>query len=276
MRLADVNRVIIHEEPRSQALDAGEIARHVAVMLPGVAVEARGPLLENGIDSLTGLDHDRRLQELAEAMAAARVRDPVFPDQTTGKRGLPGEIDYERRRLENRTSAVFGILYDGYDVARLCGELIDPGERELGRVHVIFTNQLIGTWDPADKRYHARTVLCGSPAIVSTTGLVEAPAKERGYYLARRSSEMLGLSEEEKMDLARSFAGDNLAHDDPRLTEVAKGYVMQAVAYMLTGWPFCDDPGCRLFNAHWQKEMLTAQLRGGYEYCKAHREAFAR
>jgi hypothetical protein len=37
----------------------------------------------------------------------------------------------------------------------------------------------------------------------------------------------------------------------------------------LTGEAFCDDPACRLFNAHWQEEMLRAQLADNY--CGRHR-----
>ena len=72
-------------------------------------------------------------------------------------------------------------------------------------------------------------------------------------------------------EMDEKFAGTFLTHDDERLTEVAKGYVMQAVFYRLTGEAFCDDAGCRLYDAHWQEEMLRAQL-GEPEFCERHRE----
>jgi hypothetical protein len=37
---------------------------------------------------------------------------------------------------------------------------------------------------------------------------------------------------------------------------------------------FCDDPRCRLFNAHWQRELLGAQL-GGQDFCGRHRATLA-
>ena len=58
---------------------------------------------------------------------------------------------------------------------------------------------------------------------------------------------------------------------DPRLTELLKGYTMQAVFYHLFAEPFCDNPDCRLFNAHWQEEMIKAQLQGA-DFCRRHRE----
>ena len=72
------------------------------------------------------------------------------------------------------------------------------------------------------------------------------------------------------MEAKQAFAGDIMAYGDPRMTEVAKGYMMQAVIYMATGEPFCSDASCRLFNAHWQKELIAAQLGQGPEFCPYH------
>ncbi|MFC1938628.1 DUF6775 family putative metallopeptidase [Chloroflexota bacterium] len=38
----------------------------------------------------------------------------------------------------------------------------------------------------------------------------------------------------------------------------------------LVGDPFCEDKGCRLYNAHWQEELIFAQLGAGYEFCESH------
>jgi hypothetical protein len=62
---------------------------------------------------------------------------------------------------------------------------------------------------------------------------------------------------------------DHLESDDPRTATVLEGYAIQAIFYALTGDPFCDDPDCRLYNAHWQRDMLRAQL-GGDHYCSRH------
>jgi len=35
---------------------------------------------------------------------------------------------------------------------------------------------------------------------------------------------------------------------------------MQAVFYYVTGEPFCDQLECRLYNAHWQKDLIYSQL----------------
>jgi len=38
----------------------------------------------------------------------------------------------------------------------------------------------------------------------------------------------------------------------------------------VTGQPFCEERGCRLFNAHWQEDLLYSQLGAGGEFCKYH------
>jgi hypothetical protein len=69
----------------------------------------------------------------------------------------------------------------------------------------------------------------------------------------------------------RQAIGDRyVTHGDPRIPEILKGYTLQAVFYWILGEGFCDDPDCKLFNAHWQEEMLRAQLGGSYDLCPRH------
>ena len=39
--------------------------------------------------------------------------------------------------------------------------------------------------------------------------------------------------------------------------------------YHVTKEAFCEDPECRLFNAHWQAELLRAQVESG-RLCPRH------
>jgi hypothetical protein len=109
----------------------------------------------------------------------------------------------------------------------------------------------------------------GIPSIISTTGVVEAPAKPREYYLLKQQYGMLG---KDPLELKDRFKGRFIDYEDERLTEVMRGYAMQAVFYSLIGDPFCEDKGCRLYNAHWQEELIFAQLEGEYEFCPRHTE----
>jgi hypothetical protein len=232
-----------------------------------------GPILEEYINDFEDSLRKGVVRQLAESLAQAKVKtlESPVPD---GQSVIAGEVAYEQRRLKDRENVVFGLIYDAHILSALYGSLIAATKSRIEHLHIIFTNQLIGTWDMADRRYHARTVLCGSPSIVSLSGITIAPAKEAGFYIARRSAEAFGFAEEEKMEVAAGFAGDCLNLDDPRLTEVAKGYIAQAVAHRLSGDAFCSDPDCRLYNAHRQRELIRAQLDSDSEYCVMHQELF--
>jgi hypothetical protein len=97
---------------------------------------------------------------------------------------------------------------------------------------------------------------------------VEAPAKPKEYYLKRQMGVPMEMLKEEYQDRF-------LDHGDVRTAEVLKGYAMQALFFHLFGGPFCEDRDCRLFNSHWQEEVLHAQLDGKYEFCPRH-EAMVR
>ena len=91
----------------------------------------------------------------------------------------------------------------------------------------------------------------GFPCIISIPGIVEAPAKPKDFYISRRGLVAAGMDRElVEEELKKKFAGRFIDHDDERMTEIAKGYVMQAFFYHLTFEPFCQDKNCRLFNAH--------------------------
>ncbi len=204
------------------------------------------------------------MEAIAKEFARIKVKDP-------GARFVLGsplqaEIDYEKRRARDPKWRIFGILYEGVRYQKIVSELIDKGELDLTRCSILFTNQLFGTWDRGDLRYHARVSLYGFPNLISTTGLVEAPAKPKGFYLKKQVGVPVQLLKEE-------YQGRFLDHGDARTTEVLKGYAMQALFFHLSGEPFCEDPDCRLFNSHWQEEVLHSQLNGRYEFCPKHEEA---
>ncbi len=204
---------------------------------------------------------EERIEALAERLAKIKVRDP-------GKRftlgvPLPAEMDYEKRRIRSPRWKMFGILYEGVLYQEIVSDMIFGGELDLNHCSIFFTNQLFGTWDRNDRRYHARTSLYGFPNVISITGLVEAPAKPKEFYLKKQMGLPLELLKEE-------YQGRFLDHGDPRMTEVLKGYAMQAFFFHLTEDPFCKDPDCRLFNSHWQEEVLHSQMDGRYEFCSMH------
>ena len=250
--------IILYDEGTAQELDIGAIAQYLTQKMGEVRVEVRG----NPFDF--NLPQDK-LSDYARKIASSKIQElsqKILP----GQEPLYGEMEYEKRRILGKTKA-FGVLYDGCHLQRVFSKLIARRERSLGFVHIFFTNRLFATWEEGDKRYHARTSVYAFPSIISTTGLVEAPAKPRQYYLLKQQYEMLG---KDLLELKDRFKGSFIDYEDTRLTEVMKGYAMQAVFYSLAGDPFCEDKGCRLYNAHWQEELIFAQLWGEYEFCERH------
>ena len=77
-----------------------------------------------------------------------------------------------------------------------------------------------------DFRYHGRTVICSNPAIISTTGIIEAPAKPRGYYIELMTKISQGLNVE---SLKKKYQGTYLEYHDSRLNSITEGYILQAL-----------------------------------------------
>jgi len=197
----------------------------------------------------------------------ARIKDPA--KRSLSAEPLPGEIDYEARRLSNPHWKAFGVLYEGLSYQRIILSLMDRKQARMSRCPIVLTGQLVATWDADDRRYHARTSVYGLPHLISVTGLVQAPARPRAFYLQRHT----GVPVE---SLATEFGNSFLQHGDERITRVLQGYVMQALFFALVGDPFFKDPDCRLFNSHWQHEVIRSQTMGGVRFCPEHRRVIDR
>ena len=244
---------------------AEAVGGYLSKWLPWLDVSVRPDLLWSSLSSSprqagkTAPLMEAETSAIAERLCRMRVIDPTR--EPAERKLLKPEIECERRVMDGRTRALSAVTYDGNHLQRLAHSLLARAERGFDTLHIWITERMIATRDEHDHRYHARAIVCGQPAIISTVGMRHAPARDRSYYLSRR----LGFTP------APSEHGDFLAEDDPRTTDVLKGYAMQAVFFALAGDAFCDDPLCRLFNAHWQHEMLAAQLTGD-DFCSRHVE----
>ena len=251
----------VYGDPSSETLRPAEVASFLRETL-GFPCSVRGEFLR----LFGGADEEG----LARRIAATKVRNLARPFEPAEP--LFGEVQFEIRLLRDPAKRVPGILYDGFRYVALLRDLLPPAERSLRVLHIVFGHRLLGTFD-ADGRYHARAVIGSVPSAVSTSGIVEGPAKPPEYYKVKaRLSLALGAV---PFDAAKApFEGRFIDYDDERLTEVAKGYALQAAMYHVTGEAFCDIPTCRLFNAHWQAEVLRAQVESG-RLCARHKAAAA-
>lgn len=241
-----------YEEGDLQGLDIQSVGQYLAETTE-IPFRLRGSVYK-GIP-------EERIETVADQLARIKVGNPA--KRLDLKIPLRGEVDYEKRRIKESRWRIFGILYDGVSYQKIISDLIGERELDFNPCSILFTNQLFGTWDRDDRRFHARVSLYGFPHLISITGLVEAPAKPRDFHLKKQLGRPLELLKEE-------YRGRFLDHGDSRMTEVLKGYAMQALFFHLAGAPFCEDQDCRLFNSHWQEEVLHSQLSGQYEFCPRH------
>jgi hypothetical protein len=258
----EIENIFIYNESSTEVLDLDEIKEYLKERFPTSKVVLRNGFIKR---HYTG-----RTKELAEDISSIRVSNPSKPFEPNAP--LYGEVQFEVRVLEGDANAR-GVLYDAMHLDTIYRAMLPAEERSLSTCHIVFTDRLIGTFDPDDLRYHARVNICGYPHLISTTGLVEAPAKPRDFYLEKQFTKQGDILAHET--LKEKYQGRFIDYEDPRTTEVLKGYVMQCILYQMTGEAFCPDKKCRLYNAHWQEEVIDAQLSTP-EFCKEHGEAIGK
>lgn len=233
-------KIHLYEEPSSQTLNLEKIARYLRKKLVNVTVDLRKPFFNR--DTLSN-------EEFMGKMVKAEIHDFSNPNFE------PSSVDPKIPLFPEE------LAYDGFELLSASRELMGEEELTSEHVHIIFTDSFFGTWDEKDLRYHLRLSSNGFPSLISTTGIVEAPARPSEFYRKKRSKR-----EEPSED---EVDGKFLSHNDARLTEIMKGISMQAIFYNLTGEPFCADPQCRLFNGHWQDEIVKAQTTEP-QFCNSH------
>lgn len=247
-------------------LDFNVIVPELRKYFPNIPIDVRHPFL-NKIDSV-----------LAERLVSIRISDIKRPFNEQPRVKVQGISDqnivYERNLRDlihtSNSSSIAGrrhkelILYDGFMMQRLFETMIGENEANTHHVHIVFEDRLICTFSEEDWRYHARTILGGSPSIISTTGIIEAPAKPKEWYIKQMQVAANDISSDgDQNEIASSTEKEKyLEYGDCRINFAAVGYVLQALFFFITeGNPFCNDINCRLYNAHWQEEVIHSQIQ---------------
>jgi hypothetical protein len=257
-------------------LDFDIIVSELQKYFPNIPIDVRHPFLHN-IDNL-----------LAERLISTRISDIKRPFNEQPRVKVQGisdqNIAYEknlRDLIGTSNGSITGrqdkelILYDGFMIQRLFETMINENEANTHHVHIVFEDRLICTFSEEDCRYHARTVLGGTPSIISTTGIIEAPAKPKEWYIKQLQVVAYDISNDgdQNDETASSIEKEKyLEYGDCRINFAAVGYVLQALFFFITeGNPFCNEINCRLYNAHWQEEVIHSQIRSK-RLCKKHAE----
>ena len=216
---------------------------------------------------------------LEDIKKLSNIRITDIKSQFSEYKSSDVEIEFERKLCEdsslmNTTTKVEDaqeisevFMYDGFELQKILRHINENNDT----LHIILTNRLTCTFDENDKRYHARAVICANPSIISTTGIIEAPAKPKEYYFEVMKLRTQGLDIKSAKE---RYKDKFLEYNDKRLTKVLEGYILQVIFYNITGESFCEDIECRLNNAHWQKDLLFSQLEIN-KLCKKHNEILA-
>ena len=250
-----ISKIILYNEPSVPEINIKR-AKKFLLEIFGIDIQIR----ENIFQNLS--------EKTYEKIASTRIFNLKKPYEKHTPSIKEISIELENKDMSNKQEMT---LYDGVELNKVTKELIPIAENTVNILHIIFTNKLTCTFDENDFRYHARAWVGSNPIIISTTGTIEAPAKPKQFYMDL----MTNFSEESIEKIKKKYKGEFLEYNDVKLSEVVEGYILQAIFYYETGDVFCDDKQCRLFNAHWQKDLFISQIENK-KMCEKHEKILAK
>jgi hypothetical protein len=256
-----ISKIFFYDEPSVPEIKINELAEFINKKTR-IEVQVRGNFLS----------YFNMKKEIAYQIASCKVLNSYVPFEK--HKPTEDEVTIEELSTGDNSTQNNIILYDGFELQKILSHMIPDSELTDGKLHLVFTTRLTCTFDYHDYRYHGRAIICSNPSIISTTGIIEAPAKPREYYLKLYEKISQGLN----LDVIKDeFKGRFLEYHDKNLGLVARGYSLQAIFYYLTGQVFCESRNCMLYNAHWQEDLLYSQIEVG-TLCDKHQkilESFA-
>jgi hypothetical protein len=248
-----ISKIILYDEPTVPEIQLDNLVKLLQKTFP-IKVESRENILKFSLKDTAFKIAECKIFNLRKDF------EKHFPTKE--------EILFEESNIHDTSRTENIIMYDGFQLQKVLANLISETEDTENIFHVFFTNKLTCTYDYNDYRYHGRAMIGSNPSIISTTGIIEAPAKPREYYYDLMTNFTQGVNVE---TIKQKYKGMYLEHNDSRLSKIVEGYLLQAIFYYETGEPFCDNSDCRLFNAHWQKDLLHSQLDNS-KLCENHQK----
>ena len=248
-----ISKIFLYDEPTISQIHLERLVTFLKEIFP-IQVEKR--------DSILKLSKEGT----AEKIASCRILNPIKPYE----KHIPtiDEILFEESNFIQEANTENIIMYDGFELQKVLTELIPKDEISMNLLHIFFTSKLTCTYDYEDYRYHGRALIGSNPSIISITGIIEAPAKPREYYMDLITQDTQHTNIE---SIKQKYRGTFLEYNDSRLSKIIEGYLLQEIFYFETGEAFCDKKECRLYNAHWQKDLLYSQLESR-KLCDKHQQ----
>ena len=234
--------------------------------------------------------HNNTQQEIRDTLIDDIKKPPRYIASNSVQKTEP------KMQTINKDSSESISIYDGFELCDVALKIIDRDEsnttsdshkiqtQQHGNIlHVIFTDMTTCTFDESDYRYHARMLTGANQCIISISGIVDGPARPREYYIrqmTKRFTAHMSNTTQDSDDNHNSDTCDNaqdtlqntdnyITRHDVRIPYIVQGLLLQAVTYYETGEVFCTDKSCRLYNSHWQSEMIYTQITN-QKLCSKH------
>lgn len=247
--------IYLYDDPDAAGLDTDYLGHWLATILPDVQIGIRADFLTFHLARFTESEREALVDVLGEQLERAEVRNLVRPED---REVLP-PMEPEERDLD--------IVYEVQPLQTVLRLLIPEEERAQARLHVMFTSSFLGRWRNDEAYLRLEAAALGLPYLISTSGLVEALELPRQYHFMRQQLAVLGVEEE----VENLFAEQTVGYGDPRLNEVCKGYLLQALYHHQTGETGCADPECRLHIVPTHVGTVRTQVTGQPRLCERHK-----
>lgn len=254
-----LRHVYIYDDPDTEGLNTDAVARYLADALPHAEVRVRNDYLTHQLRRYA--DQGQAAEELVSQLAGQFKRAQVDSLVHPADRGLLPPEDPAELGL--------GEVYRAQALQAILSLMVQADESSLDHLHIVLTSMVFGDWDEFSREFRVRVGCLGRPSLLSTTGLIEGPARPRDFEVLRTQMAVMGLGED-IADLAEAFQPRALGYGDRRITECLKGYALMAVMYRAYGEGPCDDPTCRLHDAATQEELIACQCGDDAGLCHRH------
>ena len=258
-----IRKIVIYDEPAVSEINIPNLVNFLKQTIPVEVIVKDNFFKEFSTQQIQKISESR----IFDIKKSFRRYEPNQTDLELEKQFCNNSKTMEQtKKPEDAISISEVVMYDGFEMQKIIRDDLFDFDNQI--LHIILTNRFTCTYDESDARYHGRAVICSNPAIISTTGMIEAPAKSRQFYMEvmANKAQKFGIQ-----SIKDKHQGEFLEYHDERLSKVIEGYLLQVIFYILTGESFCDYLDCRLNNAHWQRDLLYSQIESR-KLCDRHQE----
>lgn len=249
-----INKIILYPDDSTPEINKNQLFSFIKEKLK-IKVELRDDFVETNSEKFTKVFSELRVHDLKKKFIYNSHQE--------------SDYEFEKKFNDYTKQKQNEIFYEGFKMQKNFSSFLPDDENTLSVLSIIITNKLIGTFDENDYRFHARAILLGNPTIISTSGIIEGPAKPKKFYLDM----MTNFSQISESEIEKKYQGEFLTYHDLRLPQILEGYIMQAISFIETGEEFCENDFCRIFNSHWQRDLIDLNVIES-KLCPKHKKLF--